>query len=1127
MAKDNDGLLISAGLDISQTLVNIQKDIQKLNVQLASDKNARARIVGGLNLAETTRLINANLATISKGLKLDIGNIDLANANAGLNSSLRNIQDKISKSIKIAPQVDTSNIDSLVKIFRSAFDIKSLNSNAKSELDALMTNFNTSALSGMPEKINEASQALIAFARNYTATFNNDAAIQQLENYKAMFPDVSSTIDKTLKPELEYLYGKGKQLKSVLDEAFGAGKWKWGDFGADQAFFGSQSGKKHPVDAISEYINKVRELKAEIKNGITGFTGRAHEPKFNDVYIDNFIKHLISLINTSNSAAESVKNLSTVTQSTSQNAPGFDAIAHQIQSAEVEAEKLNTELARLTGLYRGDSASIKVTDASALTKLYEQYQEIEAKIWNVENAEEQQVATAVAGAKAEIDVYQKLIATMGGIPIDRLAQGVKETTQARQTNVQITDKEAAATERLLNKQAALTKQFEIQQSKYSKIGKEIDATQVEKFNANINNLNSESLEKAAHAVQQIRLDFSLLNAKTVADIPQNAIENMQKNLKLMSPSLDELSLKMSKLATPSSDLRNRIADVKNKLAEANNIDVKKDNGLERQISLYNSIKVEVQAITKELNAQIKTEKNVTDEIKKGLNTLRSVTGNSTFTRNSNNADVQASITKLNELQTKYLQFQQVLASAKSPEEIQKLSAELTQIKPQFDSVVASAKNLQASLKDTNATDALAQKIRVLKSQIEQYMAVNTKAMKSNKTLGSGNTVAVELNNMLANLKACSSPEEYQRIASNFRIVRNEVKRLGIEGKTLWGTFTAGLKKFGNWFGVSTIFMRVAREIRGLFTDVAELDTALVDLRKTFKGTNSELKQFYFDANDVAKRLGVTTKEVIDSAAEWSRLGYNTAQSAEQMAKMASIMKSVSPGMDMDTATKGLVSIVKAFDIDTDDVLDDVISKINILGNNFAESNADIVEGLQRSSAAMNAMGATLDETLSLFTAGQEIVQDASLMGNALRSISLRVRGYDEETEQLSEDLADITGKVIDLTKVASNNYKGVSLFTDTTQTEYKSIYNYLVEIADIYDEIGAKERQDLLEKLFGKNRAQAGAAILQNIQAAKDAMSSVSNGAADGKHTAIMYRNVHISKHLKPVKPKALLLQCG
>lgn len=78
--------------------------------------------------------------------------------------------------------------------------------------------------------------------------------------------------------------------------------------------------------------------------------------------------------------------------------------------------------------------------------------------------------------------------------------------------------------------------------------------------------------------------------------------------------------------------------------------------------------------------------------------------------------------------------------------------------------------------------------------------------------------------------------------------------------------------------------------------------------------------------------------------------------------------------------------------------------------------------------------------------------------------------YDEETEQLSDDLVNIKGEVIELTKTASNP-DGISLFTDETQTEYKSIYTYLQQISKIYDELGAKEQQELLEKLFGKNRA--------------------------------------------------------
>lgn len=144
--------------------------------------------------------------------------------------------------------------------------------------------------------------------------------------------------------------------------------------------------------------------------------------------------------------------------------------------------------------------------------------------------------------------------------------------------------------------------------------------------------------------------------------------------------------------------------------------------------------------------------------------------------------------------------------------------------------------------------------------------------------------------------------------------------------------------------------------------------------------------------------------------------------------------------------------------------------------------------------------------IALFTAGQEIAQDASKVGNALRSIALRVRGYDEETETLSDDLVTLKGEVLDLTKTASNNYKGVSLFTDETQTQYKDIYDYLQEISQIIDELDAKSKQQLIEKLFGKNRANIGLAILNNFEAAEKAMDNMADSAgnADAEMAVIM-----------------------
>ena len=93
------------------------------------------------------------------------------------------------------------------------------------------------------------------------------------------------------------------------------------------------------------------------------------------------------------------------------------------------------------------------------------------------------------------------------------------------------------------------------------------------------------------------------------------------------------------------------------------------------------------------------------------------------------------------------------------------------------------------------------------------------------------------------------------------------------------------------------------------------------------------------------------------------------------------------------------------------------------------------------------------------------------------------RMYDEETEELSDDLKNISGDIADLTKTASTP-GGISLFTDETKETYKSTYQILKEISDIYDELSDKNRAELLEKLAGKRGGQVVAGLLSNFSAA-------------------------------------------
>ena len=106
------------------------------------------------------------------------------------------------------------------------------------------------------------------------------------------------------------------------------------------------------------------------------------------------------------------------------------------------------------------------------------------------------------------------------------------------------------------------------------------------------------------------------------------------------------------------------------------------------------------------------------------------------------------------------------------------------------------------------------------------------------------------------------------------------------------------------------------------------------------------------------------------------------------------------------------------------------------------------------------------------------------------------RMYDEETESYSEELENLSGTIADLTKTASTP-GGVSLFTDASKTTYKSTYQILKDISEIYDELDDKTQAELLEALAGKRQGQAVAAIINNFENAEKSMESMANSAGN------------------------------
>ena len=225
---------------------------------------------------------------------------------------------------------------------------------------------------------------------------------------------------------------------------------------------------------------------------------------------------------------------------------------------------------------------------------------------------------------------------------------------------------------------------------------------------------------------------------------------------------------------------------------------------------------------------------------------------------------------------------------------------------QYLNTLSVAKGEFKALKQEAAQYASAADVNILKGKMETWLNKNTKAAGTY-----GNTIRnliTELDALAAQGKVAKT--EVKRISDAFKEVDASASAAGMKGHSFFQSILGAAKSLTRYFGVSTFIYRTFAAVKEGITNIVDLDTALVDLRKTTDGTVEQLNNFYYSANETAKNLGVTTKEVIQATAEWSRLGYSL-KDAEIMAEVSAKFKAISPGVDMEKAQDGLVSAMKA------------------------------------------------------------------------------------------------------------------------------------------------------------------------------------------------------------------------
>lgn len=393
-----------------------------------------------------------------------------------------------------------------------------------------------------------------------------------------------------------------------------------------------------------------------------------------------------------------------------------------------------------------------------------------------------------------------------------------------------------------------------------------------------------------------------------------------------------------------------------------------------------------------------------------------------------------------------------------------------QIKAQMQERVSAENKIQAELKQTakdqqNAFNLKSGKIQ-LGNQITTYMSQNTKATKK---------FGVELSDIQKKLKNVDNVTDLKNLKKDFVSIKSEATALGITGQTAFKNFTNDLRNFTTFLGAGTVIMSGLNTVRSMITNVEDLNKAYISLRKVTNETDDSYSKFLDNAAQKAKSLGSSISDIVNMTAEWAKAGYNLEDSAK-LADVSTIFTNVGD-VDASTAVSDIVTPMKAFNIEASNAID-IVNKLNEVDNNFSVSSADLGDGLKNSASALALAGNDINETIAMITGGSEITQNASEQGNALKVLSMRLRGMKGDLEKLGEEYDNVESVSKIQTHILNLTKGQVNIMNSADPTKFKSTYEIMKDISKVYDKLSQTNQADLLETIAGKQRGNQVAAIL-------------------------------------------------
>lgn len=271
----------------------------------------------------------------------------------------------------------------------------------------------------------------------------------------------------------------------------------------------------------------------------------------------------------------------------------------------------------------------------------------------------------------------------------------------------------------------------------------------------------------------------------------------------------------------------------------------------------------------------------------------------------------------------------------------------------------------------------------------------------------------------------------------------------------------------------------------MITNAIDLNSQLTNLRMVTGENYDQASRLVDSYNSLARELGATTKQAINSSEEWLRQGKSVEETMELTTD--SIVLSKVGKMEDEEATRILTSAMKGYNLAVKDVIS-TVDKYTSVDMVAAASTRDLGVAISKTAASANNAGVSFDKLIGYVAVVKETTQEnAEVIGTFFNSLFARLQNI-----KIGKFIDDETGESLnDVEKIL----KEFGIALRDTNGEFRNMENVLDEIAAKWDYFTDTERSAIAVTAAGTRQRNRFLALMQNYGKAIEYAGVAANSA--------------------------------